>query len=80
MTSDLYRQFQAICDDSDGVSAGEEHLAALTAWDRKSWAETRDTYFSSGVNKESLDIIEKVRTHTHTHTHTLLQTFYCLTC
>ena len=69
LTSDPCRQFQAVWDDNDAASAGEEHLAALTAWDRKSWAETRDTHFSSGVNKESMDIIEKVDTRTHSLLH-----------
>ena len=36
-------------------------MAALTAHDRKSWAEAREMYFSSGINKESLEIIDKVR-------------------
>lgn len=43
------------------MSPGEEHLAALTAHDRKSWAEARERYFSNGINKESLEIIDKVR-------------------
>lgn len=43
------------------MGPGEEHLAALTAHDRKSWAETREMYFSSGVNKKSMETIEKVR-------------------
>ncbi len=65
--NDLYltacRQYEAVFDDAATGSAGwgEEHLAALTAWDRKSWAETRDTYFSSGINKISMDTIDKVQ-------------------
>ena len=55
-----HRQYQSIWNDKDEVCPGEEHLAALTAWDRKSWAETRDTHFSSGVSKESMEAIEKV--------------------
>lgn len=58
---DPCRQFKTIMVDSAGdVSWSEEHLAALTAWDRPNWAATRQKYFSSGPNKESLDTIEKV--------------------
>ena len=39
--------------------AGEEKLAALTAGYRTHWAETRRKFFSKGVNKQSLDLIEK---------------------
>lgn len=38
--------------------AGEEHLAALTAWNRTKWAEIRNTKFSRGVNRISLATIE----------------------
>jgi Choline/Carnitine o-acyltransferase len=52
---------QQIIDDTHNVpAAGECHLAALTACDRVSWAKARAAYFSSGVNKSSLDAIEKV--------------------
>ncbi|KAM7341695.1 carnitine O-palmitoyltransferase whd isoform 1-T3 [Cochliomyia hominivorax] len=37
---------------------GEEHLAALTAWNRSKWAEVRNTYFSRGVNRVSLNAVE----------------------
>ncbi|XP_037811824.1 carnitine O-palmitoyltransferase 1, liver isoform isoform X1 [Lucilia sericata] len=37
---------------------GEEHLAALTAWNRSKWAEARNTYFSRGVNRVSLNTVE----------------------
>lgn len=37
---------------------GEENIAALTAGDRKAWAEVRKKYFSFGVNKKSLHLIE----------------------
>lgn len=39
---------------------GEDMIAILTASDRSVWADARTKHFSSGVNKESLDIIEKV--------------------
>ena len=55
--------FHQILDDTEGppVGPGEEHLAALTAHDRKSWAEAREMYFARGVNKKSLETIDKVR-------------------
>ncbi|XP_075167500.1 carnitine O-palmitoyltransferase whd isoform X1 [Haematobia irritans] len=37
---------------------GEEHLAALTAWNRSKWAEVRNTHFSRGVNRVSLHTVE----------------------
>lgn len=37
----------------------ESALAALTSLDRPTWAKVRNTYFSEGVSKESLDAIEK---------------------
>lgn len=36
----------------------EQYLASLTAWNRTKWAETRKNFFSSGVNKASLECIE----------------------
>jgi Choline/Carnitine o-acyltransferase. len=39
---------------------GEDNIAILTAAERSVWAETRNKHFASGINKESLDIIEKV--------------------
>ena len=54
-------QFQQVLDDTSPVGPGEEHLAALTAHDRKSWAETREMHFSEGVNKHSMQTIDKVR-------------------
>lgn len=44
------------------VNASEKHLPVLTAVERPVWAEAREKYFSSGVNKESLDLIEKAAT------------------
>lgn len=38
---------------------GESHLGALTTADRVTWAKARKDYFSRGMNKISLDIIEK---------------------
>lgn len=46
-------------DPNTEVGPGEMHLAALTAADRKFWAETREDFFMEGVNRTSMDIIEK---------------------
>ena len=50
---------QDIVDDTSNPVQGEEHLAALTAGDRIPWAKARIEYFGKGVNKASLDCIEK---------------------
>ena len=34
-------------------------MGAFTASDRTTWAEARNKYFNKGLNKESLDVIEK---------------------
>ncbi|XP_045462962.1 carnitine O-palmitoyltransferase 1, liver isoform isoform X2 [Harmonia axyridis] len=52
-------QLQHILDDKTEPLPGEEKLAALTAGERKHWANTRNMFFSRGANKTSLDIIEK---------------------
>ncbi|XP_013863731.1 carnitine O-palmitoyltransferase 1, liver isoform isoform X2 [Austrofundulus limnaeus] len=52
-------QIQRILDDSTSPSKGEAKLGALTAGDRIPWARARAKYFSSGVNKRSLDCIER---------------------
>ncbi|XP_037611378.1 carnitine O-palmitoyltransferase 1, liver isoform-like isoform X2 [Sebastes umbrosus] len=52
-------QIQRILDDPAPSSKGEAKLGALTAGDRIPWAEARTKYFNSGVNKLSLDYIEK---------------------
>jgi len=52
---------QKILDDTTSEpSPGERHLAALTAADRVTWAKTRKSFFSTGVNRFSLDTVEKV--------------------
>ncbi|KAF6268824.1 carnitine palmitoyltransferase 1B [Rhinolophus ferrumequinum] len=56
---DLELQFQRILDDSSPPQPGEERLAALTAGGRTEWAQARQTFFSSGKNKASLDTIER---------------------
>ena len=45
--------------DATPPAEGEEHLAALTAGERTLWADAREKYFSSGVNRASLETIEK---------------------
>jgi len=52
--------FQKILDDTSEPAPGECHLAALTAADRVTWAKVRKSFFATGVNKTSLDAIEKV--------------------
>ncbi|XP_048101290.1 LOW QUALITY PROTEIN: carnitine O-palmitoyltransferase 1, liver isoform [Alosa alosa] len=52
-------QIQRILDDPSPPYPGEEKLGALTAGNRVPWAHVRKQYFSSGVNKRSLDCIDK---------------------
>ncbi len=56
---ELETQIQKILDDEAVSSNGEKYLAALTAGDRIPWAQARNKYFSKGVNKSSLNAIEK---------------------
>lgn len=57
--AELQVAYQKILDNTESPSPGEEHLAALTAGERAHWAITRKAYFSNGVNKSSLEAIEK---------------------
>ncbi|XP_074659908.1 carnitine O-palmitoyltransferase 1, liver isoform-like [Tubulanus polymorphus] len=50
--------FQSILDDDQDPSPGEEMLATMTAGQRIPWADARDKYFGTGLNKYSLDAIE----------------------
>ena len=53
---------QQILDDGDvELRPGEEHLAALTATDRKTWAEMREQYFMTGANRTNMEMLEKVK-------------------
>nr|XP_061805258.1 carnitine O-palmitoyltransferase 1, liver isoform-like isoform X2 [Nerophis lumbriciformis] len=52
-------QIQKILDDPSPPQPGEDKLGALTAGDRIPWSQMRKQYFSTGVNKRSLDAIEK---------------------
>lgn len=57
--ADLERQILRILQDESKPLPGEELLPAMTSAERNLWAETRSTYFSSGVNKQSLSCIEQ---------------------
>ncbi|MBN3321161.1 CPT1A palmitoyltransferase, partial [Atractosteus spatula] len=57
--SELEMQFQKILNDKTEPQPGELKVAALTAGERIPWATARVTFFSQGVNKTSLDTIEK---------------------
>ncbi|XP_066590701.1 carnitine O-palmitoyltransferase 1, liver isoform isoform X2 [Prorops nasuta] len=52
-------QMEQILSDDSIPARGEEKLAALTAGERTLWAQTRQKYFIKGVNRASLDLIEK---------------------
>ena len=52
---------QQIFDDTDSQPRpGEAHMGALTAADRKMWAEMREEFFMEGVNRASMEVMEKV--------------------
>jgi carnitine O-palmitoyltransferase 1, liver isoform len=53
------RQMQKILDDTSEPAKGEMHVAALTAGQRKDWALARHNFFSKGINRTALDVIEK---------------------
>ncbi|XP_025421615.1 carnitine O-palmitoyltransferase 1, liver isoform isoform X2 [Sipha flava] len=52
-------QIQSILKNTDKPYVGEEKVAALTAADRTHWANTRTKFFFKGINRQSLDAIEK---------------------
>ncbi|RWS22607.1 carnitine O-palmitoyltransferase 1: liver isoform-like protein, partial [Leptotrombidium deliense] len=56
---ELERTLDKVVADESLALPGEEHLGALTATDRVTWAKVRQEYFAKGINKISLDIIEK---------------------
>jgi carnitine O-palmitoyltransferase 1 len=58
---EIQRQFEWI--EATALAMGaptsaEENLAALTAAGRIEWAQNREQYFSSGINKRSLEVVE----------------------
>lgn len=58
--AELQIQFQRVLDDDKTLpEKGEEKLASLTAWERVHWAKARNQFFSKGINRVSLDTIEK---------------------
>ncbi|XP_050422523.1 carnitine O-palmitoyltransferase 1, liver isoform-like isoform X2 [Adelges cooleyi] len=52
-------QIQSILDNKEQPYTGEEKVAALTAGDRTAWANARTEFFFKGINRQSLDAIEK---------------------
>ncbi|TDH71464.1 hypothetical protein CCR75_001110 [Bremia lactucae] len=58
---EIQRQFEWIETTAlamEAASKAEENIAALTAAGRIEWAENREQFFSSGMNKRSLEAIE----------------------
>lgn len=49
---------EAILNNKAEPAVGEERVAALTASDRKNWANIRETVFNKGANRVSLRTIE----------------------
>lgn len=56
--SELQHQLETILKNGEKSSHAETYLASLTAWNRTKWAQAREKHFSSGVNKQSLEMIE----------------------
>lgn len=52
-------QIQQILDDPSAPVAGEEKVAALTGGERTAWANARTEFFFKGINRVSLDAVEK---------------------
>lgn len=52
-------QVNHILQDKSAPARGEERLAALTAGERTAWALARQEFFSSGVNRTSLEAVDK---------------------
>ncbi|XP_030766076.1 carnitine O-palmitoyltransferase 1, liver isoform isoform X3 [Sitophilus oryzae] len=57
--AEIQMQIEQILKDTSEPQEGEEKLAALTAGLRRHWAKVRQSYFSKGVNRLSLDAIER---------------------
>lgn len=51
-------QLECILAEKSPTTESEKNLPSLTAWNRTKWAEVREKYFQSGINKNSLDAIE----------------------
>ncbi|KAA0196271.1 hypothetical protein HAZT_HAZT000819 [Hyalella azteca] len=52
-------QFQRILDDDVKPDEGEELMGALTAGERRPWAMAREKFFTTGVNRASLQAIDR---------------------
>ncbi|CAI4231368.1 unnamed protein product [Auanema sp. JU1783] len=57
--AELQYQFDEIVNHKPDPAEGEDRLAALTAGDRQPWSSTRRAFFRSGINKTSLNDIER---------------------
>ena len=55
---DIQAKIDKILNDPTEPEGSEGIIPILTASDRTTWANARNTYFANGINKESLDIIE----------------------
>lgn len=55
---EIQYQLEWIINADEVASHAESFLGSLTSWNRVKWAEVRDNHFSSGINKNSLTIIE----------------------
>lgn len=56
---ELQHQLEQIVNKKDETSShGEKYLASLTAWNRTKWAQTREKFFTTGVNKTTLHEID----------------------
>lgn len=44
-------QFECILAENSPSTESERNLASLTAWNRTKWAEVREKYFRSGINR-----------------------------
>lgn len=55
---EIKHQLDYILQMDEVPSHGEKYLGSLTAWDRTNWAKARDQYFSSGINKLSIKVVE----------------------
>lgn len=62
---ELEEQFNGIIADADSNPESEETalVPAFTAGSRTPWAEARETYFSEGHNKATLDVVESALFH-----------------
>ncbi|CAK9298380.1 unnamed protein product [Gordionus sp. m RMFG-2023] len=52
-------QIQSVLDDQTPPAPGEKDIPALTAGERKPWAIARKQFFHTGVNRASLECIER---------------------